>query len=162
MERLAIKEEEKIKKLLDLKSNLNFKKSIKNSKINEVLTGKGSRIFIEDALFNRELAGTPKVGQIIAGIKFWHYQEHIGIITEVTKEKYEYTDLTLSNNSKSIALEWKQEIKEDQIELINKEMDSAIQILESFMKELKEEEEQWKKNALKKENEKTKKALELL
>ena len=157
MGKLAINEENKIKKLLDLKSDLNFKKGIKNSKINEVLAEEGSRVFIEDMLFGGEFAGTPKVGKIIAGIKFWHYQKHIGIITEVTKEEYKYADLTLLNNREKVPLEWKEKIKEEQIELINKELDSAIKILENFLEELEE-----KENALKKENKGTKKALELL
>lgn len=147
MERLAIKEKDKIKQLLDLKSNIKYKTHIETEDINERLDTEKSRVFIEDSLNDRgERKGFPKVGKIIVGIKFWHYQKHIGIITGVTGKEFEYTDLTLSNSNKPIALEWKEEIKEEQRELINKELDLAIGILKKIIEELKEKEKKWKKN----------------
>ncbi len=162
MERLALNEEEKLKKILDLKTHLNFKQGKKNSKINERLVEKGSRIFTEDDLYNKDSKGIPTVGQIVVGIKFWHYQRHIGIITKVKGRGFDYADLTESHNQKSIALKWRREVSEEQIKLINRELDLAIEILQNYVEESERQKREMEEKISKKNDEELAKALELL
>ena len=158
MNGLAQQESYKIEKLKSLKYHSVMSLMDFNRKLRE----NNSKIFLQDKLtFREEQDGTPEVGQIIVGIKFWHYQEHIGIITETGKE-YRYSDLTITNEKKSIPLEWQPDVSQEKIDKINKELDLAIEIAETFVKERKAKEKEWKEKEISLENEKRKKALELI
>lgn len=158
MNRLAQQEHQKIEKLKSLKYHSVMSLMDFNRKLRE----NNSKIFLQDKLtFREEPEGTPEVGQIIVGIQFWHYQEHIGIITDTGKE-YGYSNLTITNENKAIALAWQPDISQEKIDKINKELDMAIEIAETFVKERKAKEKEWEEKKKASEDEKRKKALELI
>ena len=159
MGQIAILENCKIEKIISLKHHSSMSISFFNDKLRE----KGSKVFLQDKLnlSERGREGIPEVGQIIIGVQFWHYQTHIGIITDATKN-YQYTNLTVTNNKKGVPLEWNYDVSPEKINKINKELDLAIEIAESFVKERKDKEKEWKEKETSLENEKRKKALELI
>lgn len=159
MGQIAILENDKIKRIISLKHHSSMSLSFFNDKLRE----KGSKVFLQDKLnlSERGREGIPEVGQIIIGVQFWHYQTHIGIITD-TVEDYKYTNLTVTNDKKGVPLEWNYDVSPEKIDKINKELDLAIEIAESFVKERKDKEKEWKEKEISLENEKRKKALELI
>ena len=159
MGQIAILENCKIEKIISLKHHSSMSISFFNDKLRE----KGSKVFLQDKLnlSERGREGIPEVGQIIIGVQFWYYQTHIGIITDATKN-YQYTNLTVTNNKKGVPLEWNYDVSPEKINKINKELDLAIEIAESFVKERKDKEKEWKEKETSLENEKRKKALELI
>ena len=157
MSKLAQQESQKIEKLKSLKYHSVMSLMDFNRKLRE----NNSKIFLQDKLTFREPEGTPEVGQIIVGIQFWHYQEHIGIITDTGKE-YGYSNLTITNERKAIALEWQTDVSQEKIDKINKELDLAIEIAEPLVKERKAKEKEWEEKKKISEAEKRRKALELI
>ena len=159
MGQIAMLENDKIKRIISLKHHSSMSLSLFNDKLRE----KGSKVFLQDKLnlSERGREGTPEVGQIIIGVQFWHYQTHIGVITDI-KEDYQYTNLTVTNDKKGVPLEWNYDVPPEKIDKINRELDLAIEIAESFVKKRKDKEKELKEKEISLENEKIKKALEMI
>lgn len=152
----------KIKNILSIVENLKNCYGLSLFEINDKLK-KECRIFIHDNLQRTNYCGMPDLGQIIIGRKFWHYQLHIAVVTNVEgKEKYDCSDLTKTNEGKSIPLKWRDDIPEDKKDIIVQEIETAEKILKTIEQEKNNKRLKAAQSKIDIETEKVKKALEFI
>lgn len=130
--------EETIKRFLRTVETLKYRYFTSLSEINKKI-GEKCRIFIHDYSKSSNYPGIPEVSQIVIGEKFWYYQLHIAVITEVKEGGgYDYVDLTKTDNKKRVPLEWMDNVPEDKRKVILEEIEKAYVILEEILEEKRE------------------------